>query len=86
MSLSTEEHRAQEERDKNSIKCPECGGHIMLWNSITYVDAVEAQRRPIYGKEEEVILTGNCIPNHHHVKLKGVLIVQSSEQTSKEVR
>ncbi len=84
MSLSTEERRAQEERDKNSIKSSECGGHIMLWNSIRWVDSVEAQHRPIYGKEEQVILEGSCIPDRHRVKLKGVLIVQSPEQMKKE--
>ncbi len=82
MNLSTEERRAQEERDKNSIKCAECGGHIMLWNTIRYVDG-EAQYRPIYGKEEQVILEGSCL-SRHRVKFKGVLIVQSPEQSLKE--
>lgn len=70
----------KDERDEKSIKCPDCGGHIMLFNSISFVEAVDSQYRPIYGEDAQVELEGTCIsnPSHHH-KFRGILKVQSSE-------
>ena len=66
----------QLERDSRSVKCPECGGHIMLTNSITFDSPADAQYRPIFGMEEGITLRGYCISKPgHHCKLKGVVII-----------
>ena len=79
-SVSSPISQNQEERDKKSIKCPECDGHIMLSNSMTYSglldESAEAQYRPIFGKIEKVTMEGSCIKDPlHHVKLFGTLVI-----------
>lgn len=70
----------QDERDERSVKCPDCGGHIMLSNSISYDNAADDQYRPIYGEQAKITIKGLCIsnPSHKHT-FEGSLILQSSE-------
>ena len=68
------------ERDEKSIKCSECGGFVMMSNSISWKD-VDGQCRPISSYNEHVILSGTCIICHTKVPLKGILVVSKETRT-----
>lgn len=66
-------------RDERAMKCPECGGFLMIKNSVIWND-IDGQYRPIEGRNECISLVGTCIDCSLNIPIKGILVVSKQSE------